>query len=584
MTRSSYRNLYPTWNKTYLTNYTIKSIALPAISMTLGMWAAQIVPQYIQLFSDLHHENEAIRSAAWELFRETNLSLDAFARVGTTMASFLMAEAIVSDRAIHVTKIMLEGLKKRKCKDLYSRIQDLNRAQLNPKPSFLKQTGKMIIVFNLAEIINHYTFYQLFPGIFNMDKIMALNINLANIEKEVFLDVLFSTAPDPTDEELEYIYNKYDNLPALQQIIKVLRQSPKTVKEALSYLKKPEDKQKVLNIFDYIIGTIFKYNKQESLDNDPSIELLLAELSNNEQRKSNALANQKDYVGSQEHWEETLEFSKNVVVDIRTKVESPVAKEFSEKVTPNMMAESIINMEQRTILEQEFNNNLVTGNMHGAIQILNEMTSKYYEFPNGFKENIINVLTSFGEKNGSLLNYQSPENNVTLPIEISNSPSTYAFSVDNASGYITDPSSNTYYRYFTEKDVSKGLSGKSKNDFEFLGYLMVNLYPMMMEPRYLDEDGYPNDHIPWRANIMLLMATNIHQKILASSNYSDYTKGMSNVYDLIDIYINNIPEEVVEKADMTNTKLLTAYLMIQTLKKFGLPEEKEDFLNKRSKK
>jgi len=552
--------------------------------MTLGMWAAQIVPQYIQLFSDLHHENEAIRAAAWAVFSETNLSWNALARIGTTMSSFLIAEAIVSDRAIHVARIMLEGLKKRKCKDLYSRIQDLNRYQLNPKPSFFKQTGKMIIVFNLAEIINHYTFYQLFPGIFNMDEIMALNVNLANIEKEVFLDALLGIAPNPTDEELEYQYNKFDNLPALQQIIKVLRQSPKTVKESLSYLKKPEDKQKVLNIFDYIIGIIFKYNKQEGLDNDPSIELLLAELSNDEQRKSNALANQKDFIGSQEHWEETLEFSKNVVVDIRTKVESPVAKEYAEKVTPNMMAESIINMEQREVLEQEFDNNLLKGNIHGSIQILNEMTSKYYEFPAGFKENIINVLTLFGEKNGSLLNYKDPEKPVNLPIEVSNSSSKYAFSIDNASGYRTDPSSNEYYSYFTEKEVSKGLSGQAKDNFEFLGYLMVNLYPMMMEPKYLDEDGYSDDNIPWRAKIMLALANNIHKKILASSNNSDYTKGMSNIYDLIDIYINNIPQEAIDKEDLTNTKVLTAYLMVETLKSFGLPLEKEDFLDKRSKK
>ena len=196
-------------------------------------------------------------------------------------------------------------------------------------------------------------------------------------------------------------------------------------------------------------------------------------------------------------------------------------------LTSNLFAQNKddSNIKERTTLEQEFNDNLIKDNMDGAIQILNEMASKYYNLPVGFKENIINVLTLFGEKNE-----------------------------------------------------------QTKDNFEFLGYLMVNLYPMMMEPKYLDEDGYSDDNIPWRAKIMLALANNIHKKILASSNNSDYTKGMSNIYDLIDIYINNIPQEAIDKEDLTNTKVLTAYLMVETLKSFGLPLEKEDFLNKRSKK
>ncbi len=559
MMRRPYQALYPWYNKTAIKNTTFKGVAMPAVTMAIGMYAAQIVPQFAMFYNDLFSDDDEISGAAWDMFFENNLSPQAFGRIGAIMTSFMAAEFILSDRTIELSHLIKEGVlnsfKKKNCRDLYSNIKNWRRSQLNPpKQSFGKDILRMTLVFNLADIIENLTFYRMFPGMYDMKKSMEFGLKLAIVEGEHLIAQLISIATDPTDQELEAIYEKYDNYTGISDVVDVLRNSPVTVKKALSYINKENGNVMVKEILNQLIAYIFQHQKVKTLDGELNIDYIFANLDGDINKQKELSEKMNDYYQSDEFKQQMLEEGIAMSEQIKSSVKGEGAKALAEEVTPEVWADAMTNMYVQENLENELRLHLESGDVDKAMATIKQLN---YKTAPGFIEHIDNMFNSFKTmKDPSYTPYYSLEGQVVM------------LDVDsNAISNQLTMNSNTMCKGVNSEECSKL--------FVKLGYTFVVLGPAMFEPRFKDDKGNSANEMRWRSEMLMYLAESIHTKIKASCTEEDYYNGMLAIYELVGLFINNIPEDRI--SDEYDKDVMAAGNIFTTLEYLQIPTDMNVF-------
>lgn len=567
--RRPYQKMYKPFSRAAINRTLFKGIAMPAVTMAVGMYAAQIVPQYRMFFQDLYSDNKDIRDAAWDMFMHNNFSPQAFGRIGAIMTSFMAAEFILSEKTIDAAHLIKEAIKhkmrKGSCRDLYSTIKNWRLNQVSPTPntSFWKNTTRMILVFNLAEIIEHSTWYQMFPGLYDMKKSMELGYNLAVIEGEHLIQQLMSIASDPTDEELEGIYEVYDGMGGIKDVVEVFSNSPRTIKKALSYIKKDNGPTLVKNLLNELIAYIYQHQKIKTLDGELPIESIFVNLDGNIDDQKKMTEKMNEYYNSEEFAKQMYDQALSISNQIRETVKGEGAVALSEKVTVEMIAESMTSMYIIENLEQELTLHLETGDVDKAFKTMQDLN---YNTGIGFMNHINYIFNSF--KTMATPTFRLVGENPIYLENDSNRMTTNQIIVD-------------------DKSLCSGINTSecSKNVLH-LGYTMTVLYPMMFDPKFVDEKGNPSNDFQWRLEIMMSLSKSIHTKMKESCPPEDYYKGMLAIYELIDLFLMNIPETTWQ-ANEYDKDVLAGHAMISTLEYLGLPlgieifEERYNPKNKR---
>ena len=547
--RRSYQMMYPAKSSTYIKNTLFKGVALPAVSMTAGMYAAQIVPQFVMFYTELFSEYDSIRDAAWEMFKENNFSGKAIARIGSVMGSFTMAELLLSDKIIDAGKIMTYAIKTKKCSDLYTKIKELRQHQISTTDkSWFKNTTKMIFVFNVADLIENLTFYRLFPGIFDTKTSEEYGQKMAMAEMELLIQVLLSAAPNPTDEELNTIYDKFDGYLALGDIIDVFRASPKTIKDTLALVSEENGGDIATTTFMQLIDYIGKRPTYKSLDDIPFTETLFAYLTDDVERKKKASENEAEWLKSDQNIKETLDYAKELSIQIRSKTKSEGTKNLADKVDPSVIANTIIDAELTDNAEALLKISLETGDMDGAIKHFEDLATNYYKSAAGLTSHISSVLTKF-----------------------KGTSSTYQFTLSDVNDQTITISDVTLQKSISKTDCA--------TDFARFGYLLAVLYPEMMTSTFTNDKGKPANEYAWRKEILMSLAKYLHTKIQGCCSEADYRTGIIKIYSLIYTFTNNIPKDAV--ANKTDTDVLAAGAMFDTLFYLGLPDDVNVFIKKK---
>ena len=564
--RRSYQQLYPiTANKgKHVLPRLTTGVFIPAAAMSIGMYAAQVVPQFAMFYDELYSEHKAIRDVARDMFVENNFTPKAGYRILAVMASFTAAELILNDKLIYVGQIAWKIIKTRNCKDIYNKMKSLREKQIGiPKsPNIKKQMLKMVLVFNMAHIIENMVFYNLFPEIYDTKKADEYGQKLALMELENFIDALLVLAPDPSYYDLEYVYEKSDNV-ILGDIVSVFRKSPQTIKKALSFINEENGQDVVTGILSHFINYIYENDYRGTLDGMITTNMFFAKLEQDVEKQKELQEEYMAYINSSQHKKEIEANAQNTLITIRTTSKSEAIRDLAEEIDTDLLANSMLFAENVMLLESSLTMNLETGDIDKAIGDLKELATNYYHSPEPLLQHMTGILNSYKSI--------GPDNNYTMTDIVQYS------TIQIDTGQITAATPTGEIIIISNSELFNEVKNTdTRNNFNSLGYLFIVLTPEMMTPRFTDAKGNSANEFNWRREIITSLAKNLHTKIKNTASEEDYFTGMLVIYKMY----YNLLESLPATAEEYSIEVQTAYTIEKTIEAFGLPWDVDLFIKK----
>lgn len=351
----------------------VSGISIYGLSFGIGMKVSEIIGTGLMLKGEFLSDNEKIRAMAWDLYNSSNFSAQAWEQMVQTIVSFGLADVIFDGRTIPKFYDRMKKLNKKTCTYTYEEILKEARDKQIANRDYSrwyspKSLAKSSVIFIAADFIdNYFVSLFLFPGAKEKQEALLMKKYeaLAMAELNALTGSLLLSKP--LDSDLEQVFDKYDDLVFLTDIVETLRKEKEAVRTCLSFRD-----------FDKNIASIeclqTLYDVKSSKDS--KFINVINKYTINKEDKVKALISSEDYINSEENREQVHDKVVNLLNSIEPTLES--TKALQKIITDEVITDGIILQQNIQYAKDLMIESLRSGKKDLAISSLNKLLELYY--------------------------------------------------------------------------------------------------------------------------------------------------------------------------------------------------------------
>lgn len=351
----------------------VSGISIYGLSFGIGMKVSEIIGTGLMLRGEFLSENEKIRKMAWDLYNSSNFSAEAWQQMAQIIVSFGLADIIFDGRTIPKFYNKMKKLNKKTCTYTYEEIlQEAREKQIANRDYSRwyspKSLAKSSVIFIAADFIdNYFVSLFLFPGAKEKQEALLMKKYeaLAMAEINALTESLFLSKS--SDSDLDQVFDKYDDLIFLTDIVEVLRKETEAVKTCLSFR---DGNGNVVS--KECLETLYEVKSSK----DIRFINVINKYTTNKEEKLNALASGEAYINSKENREEIHDKVVNLLSTVEPKMES--TKALQKIVTDEVITDGIILQQNIQYSKDLMIESLRFGKKDLAINSLNKLLDLYY--------------------------------------------------------------------------------------------------------------------------------------------------------------------------------------------------------------